>query len=267
MIGKTPSAIWKTAPPPIGNAFHGIFRAPQNDRREARMKTKLHFGSREPMQPVFPPRSNLIARLSLLVIPLVLAIVIGALVWYTHSPAFNKVGVEVPQPVDFSHSWHIGVVQLDCRYCHSSVDNSSFAGIPPTQTCMSCHSMVKLDSPKLQPVRDSWETGQPIVWNRVNNTPDYVYFDHQIHVKKGVGCETCHGRMDQVNAAVKAETLYMAWCIDCHREPEKFLRPLDKVYTMNYTPSEDQATLGARLVDEYNILPVFQLMNCSTCHR
>ena len=219
------------------------------------------------MQPVFPPRSNLIARLSLLIVPLVLAIVVGAAVWYTHSPAFNKVGVEVPQPVPFQHSWHIGVVKLDCRYCHYTVDKSSFASIPPTETCMSCHSMVKTDSEKLKVVRDSWETGVPITWNRVNNVPDFVYFQHDIHVNKGVGCETCHGRMDQVGTAVKAEAMYMAWCIDCHREPEKFIRPVDQVYTMGYTPKEDQKTLGARLVKEYNLLPVTQLMNCSTCHR
>jgi len=219
------------------------------------------------MQPVFPPRSNLIARLSLLVIPLVLAIVVGAAVWYTHSPAFNKVGVEVPQPVEFQHSWHVGVVRLDCRYCHYTVDKASFASVPPTETCMSCHSVIRTDSPKLQPVRDSWETGVPIAWNRVNNTPDYVYFDHQSHVINGVGCETCHGRMDQVGGAVKAETLYMAWCIDCHRDPGQYLRPVEQVYTMGYTPSEDQKALGARLVEEYEIASSFQLMNCSTCHR
>ena len=127
--------------------------------------------------------------------------------------------------------------------------------------------MVKTDSEKLKPVRDSWETGVPITWNRVNNVPDFVYFQHDIHVNKGVGCETCHGRMDQVGTAVKAEAMYMAWCIDCHREPEKFIRPVDQVYTMGYKPAEDQKTLGAKLVKEYNILPVFQLMNCSTCHR
>lgn len=209
----------------------------------------------------------MIARLSLLVIPLVLAVIIGAVVWYTHSPAFNKVGVTIPQPVAFPHTMHVSVVGLDCRFCHSSVDKSSFAGLPPTETCMGCHSMVKTDSPLLAPVRQSWETGQPIEWNRVNNIPDYAYFNHQIHVKKGVGCETCHGRVDQMQTAVKAETLYMAWCIDCHREPQKFLRPVEAVYTMGYTPAEDQSVLGARLVEEYNILPVFQLMNCSTCHR
>ena len=219
------------------------------------------------MPPVFPPRSNTFARLSLLVIPLVLAVFVGAAVWYAHSPAVNKVGVNIPQPVAFPHSIHTSVVGLDCRYCHSSVDKSSFAGIPPTQTCMSCHSMVKMDSALLEPVRQSWETGQPITWNRVNDVPDFVYFNHQIHVKKGVGCETCHGRVDQMGTAVKAETLYMAWCLDCHREPEKFIRPVDQVYTMGYTPSEDQQIIGARLVEEYNLLPTQQLMNCSTCHR
>jgi len=219
------------------------------------------------MQPVYPPRSNFIARLSLLVIPLVLAILVGAAVWYVHSPAITKVGVEIPQPVPFPHTTHTSLVGIDCRYCHTSVDNSSFAGMPPTETCMSCHSMVKLDSTKLEPVRQSWQTGQPIQWNRVNNVPDFVYFNHEIHVNKGVGCETCHGRLDQQTTAVKSQTLYMAWCLDCHRNPEKFVRPLDQVYKMGYTPSEDQKTLGAQLVKEYNILPARQLMSCSICHR
>lgn len=219
------------------------------------------------MPPIFPARSNTIARASLLGLPIILAVVTGLVVWWLHSPAFNQVGVAIPQPVPFPHSWHIGVLGLNCRYCHDSVDRSAFADLPPTQTCMSCHSQVGLDKATLAPVRESWETGKPIQWNRVNNVPDYVYFNHQIHVNKGVGCETCHGRMDQVTTAVKAETFYMAWCIDCHRNPEKFLRPKDKVYDMGYQPAEDQEVLGLRLVNEYNVKPATQLMNCSICHR
>jgi hypothetical protein len=162
---------------------------------------------------------------------------------------------------------HVSVVGLDCRYCHDSVDRSAFANLPPTETCMSCHSQVRTDSALLAPVRESWETGQPVAWNRVNNLADHVYFNHQIHVKKGVGCETCHGRVDTMTTAVKANTFFMAWCLDCHRNPERFVRPLDQVYVMGYQPAEDQATLGARLVEEYHIRPANELMDCSICHR
>jgi hypothetical protein len=219
------------------------------------------------MPPIFPPRSNTFARASIVVGLLVLALLVGLLVWWLHSPTFNMVGVTVPQPVPFPHSFHISIVGLDCRYCHDSVEKSSFAGMPPTETCMSCHSQVALNNAKLQPVRDSWATGQPIQWNRVNKVPDYVYFDHHIHIAKGVGCESCHGRVDQMGTDVKANTFYMAWCLDCHRNPEKFVRPLDQVYSMGYKPAGDQKTIGLQLIKENNIKPAFELMNCSTCHR
>lgn len=219
------------------------------------------------MPQIFSPRSNTIAKASLLVLPLVLAVIVGLLVWFVHSSTFNKVGVTVPQPVAFPHSTHVSVVGLDCRFCHTSVDKSSFADIPATETCMGCHTFVRTDSPLLAPVRQSWETGEPIAWNRVNNVPDYVYFDHSIHVNKGVGCESCHGRTDQQAAAVKTETFYMAWCIDCHRNPERQVRPLDQVYAMGYEPAEDQASLGPRLVQEHGIRSAEILMNCSICHR
>lgn len=219
------------------------------------------------MPPIFPPRSNTVARASLLGIPLVLAVLTGLLVWWLHSSTFNKVGVTIPQPVDFPHSFHISVVGINCLYCHETAGSESFAGMPPTETCMSCHSQVGLQSVKLAPVRESWETGRPIQWNRVNNVPDFVFFDHSIHVNKGVGCESCHGRVDQMGVAVKAETLYMAWCIDCHRDPEKFIRPKDQVLVMGYQPDGNQLQLGEKLVQEYNVRPAGQLMNCSICHR
>ena len=219
------------------------------------------------MPPIFPPRSNTFARLSILAVLLLLAAIIGAAVWWVHSPTFTQVGVEIAQPVPFPHSFHVQAVGLDCRYCHESVDKSSFAGMPPTETCMSCHSQVALNDPLLQPVRDSYATGQPIQWVRVNNVPDYVYFNHSIHVNKGVGCETCHGRTDQQGTAVKAETLYMAWCLGCHENPAQYVRPLDKVYAFGYQPAGDQKTIGAQLVSEYKIMPPSQLKNCSICHR
>lgn len=219
------------------------------------------------MPPIFPSRSNMFAKISIGVGLILMAAIIGFLVWWIHSPTFTKVGVAVAQPVPFPHSFHISVVGLNCRYCHDGVDKTSFADLPPTETCMSCHSQILLDSPKLAPVRDSWKTGTPIQWTRVNNVPDFVYFNHQIHIKKGVGCETCHGRMDQAGTAVKAQDFTMAFCLDCHRNPQKFIRPQANVYDMGYKPAEDQLALGDTLVKEYNIMPAHQLTNCSICHR
>jgi hypothetical protein len=219
------------------------------------------------MPQLFPPRSNTLSRISILGVLILVAIVTGGLVWYTHSSALTKVGVEIPQPVPFPHNFHIAALGLNCRYCHAGVDQSSFADIPPAETCMSCHSQVALTSEKLQPVRDSYANGTPIQWNRVNFLPNYVYFNHQIHITKGVGCETCHGRMDQVTTAVRAKYFYMTTCTECHQHPEKYLRPQANIYDMGYTPSEDQSILGPELVKEYNIMSPVQLTNCSICHR
>jgi NAD-dependent SIR2 family protein deacetylase len=219
------------------------------------------------MPQIFPPRSNTIARISLVGIPVLLVLIISGLVWYTHSATFTKVGVAVAQPVPFPHNIHVSILGMNCRYCHTSVDQSSFADIPPAQTCMSCHSQIAKTVPALQPVRDSYANGTPIQWNRVNSLPDYVYFNHQIHVTKGVGCETCHGRMDKETTAVRAKYFYMSTCTDCHSDPGKYIRPQANIYDMGYTPKEDQAVLGAKLVKEYDILPSQQLLNCSICHR
>lgn len=216
---------------------------------------------------IFPPRSNTFAKVSILGGLILLAAVVGFLVWFIHSPTFNKVGVAVDQPVPFPHGFHVAAVGLNCRYCHESVDKSSFAGMPNTETCMSCHSQVKLDSPLLQPVRDSWANNTPIVWNRVNNLPDYAFFNHSIHINKGVGCESCHGRVDQQTTAVKSQTFYMTFCLDCHENPAKYVRPKDQVYTMGYQPAGDQMQIGKQLVGEYAIQSPSVLTNCSTCHR
>ncbi len=219
------------------------------------------------MPPIFPPRSNVFARVSILVVLILLVVITVFLILWLHSSKFNQVGVTVGQPVPFPHSFHVGVVGLNCRYCHDSVDKSGFADLPPTETCMSCHSQIALQSPLLIPIRESWKTGQPVVWSRVNRLPDYVYFDHSIHINKGVGCETCHGRVDQMTTDVKANTFFMSWCLDCHRNPAQYLRPLDKITTMGYKPAGDQAVIGAQLMKQYNILPPTQLINCSICHR
>jgi len=219
------------------------------------------------LRPLFSPRSNTIARASLIALPLLLILVVGGLVIYGESSAVTNVGVAVPQPVAYPHNLHVAVLGLDCRYCHDSVDKSSFADIPSTETCMTCHSQIALTNPALAPVRVSWQNGTPIQWTRVNQLPDFVYFDHEIHVDKGVGCETCHGRVDQMTTDVKANSFYMSFCLDCHRNPAKYLRPLDKVTTMGYKPAGDQLVIGAQLMKEYNILPPSQLINCSICHR
>jgi len=219
------------------------------------------------LPPLFSPRSNTIARASLILLPLLLVAVVVGLVLYGGSSAVTNVGVAVPQPVPYPHNLHVAVLGLDCRYCHDSVDKSSFADLPSTETCMSCHSQVALTDPLLAPVRDSWQTGKPIQWTRVNQLPDFVYFNHEIHVNKGVGCETCHGRVDQMTTDVKANSFYMSWCLDCHRDPSRFLRPLDKIYTMGYKPAGDQQVIGAQLMKTYDILPSTQLINCSICHR
>lgn len=171
------------------------------------------------------------------------------------------------QPVPFSHQQHVSGLGIDCRYCHTSVEKISFAGVPPTQTCMNCHKQVWADSPMLEPVRASLRDNRPIEWVRVNNVPDFVYFDHSIHIYKGVGCETCHGRVDQMPLTRKAESLHMEWCLSCHRSPELYLRPREEVFTMGWQPPIPQAELGQKLMVSYRVDSPSKLTNCSICHR
>jgi len=166
--------------------------------------------------------------------------------------------------VQFSHAHHVGGIGIDCRYCHTSVETAASASIPPTQTCMNCHSQIWAQSPYLEPVRASMQSGASIEWIRVHDLPDFVYFNHSIHVKKGMGCETCHGRIDQMPGIQQVNSLQMEWCLDCHREPEKYVRPRAAVFTMGYEPAGDQGEIGRQLVQEYNIK---SLTSCSTCHR
>ncbi len=173
----------------------------------------------------------------------------------------------VEQPVPFSHEHHVSGLGIDCRYCHASVEVSSSAGMPPTETCMSCHSQLWTDSPMLEPVRRSYARNEPIPWNRVNKLADYVYFDHSIHVAKGVGCETCHGRVDQMPLTYQGASLQMKWCLGCHRAPEKFIRPAEEVFVFGRDlPEDEQLEIGRRLVQDYDI-HVEQLTDCSICHR
>ncbi len=181
----------------------------------------------------------------------------------------NRVGVPVAQPVDFQHNLHVAQVGLDCRYCHTSVETSNTASIPPTETCMTCHSQIRVGTPQLQPVLASWESGAPIAWNRVHDMPDFVFFNHSAHVNNGIGCSSCHGRVDQMAGMWKNEPMTMGWCLECHRAPEQYLRPASEVFNMAYTPLTDpiaQETLGASLVEAYHI-DTDKLIQCSTCHR
>ena len=178
--------------------------------------------------------------------------------------------VERQQPIQFSHKHHVGDDGVDCRYCHTSVETSATAGLPPTQTCMNCHKQIWADSPYLEPVRASFRTGKPIEWIRVHDLPDYSYFNHSIHVNKGVGCSTCHGRIDQMPIAYQASTLQMEWCLGCHRNPEKFVRPSEKIFDMEWRPenrTEEQLAEGSMLLTKYKIQPPAVLTSCSTCHR
>jgi hypothetical protein len=217
------------------------------------------------MSQLFPRYANSVARGG--IAGLVLAA--GVTAWASYrgywSPYTTQVGTPRDQPVPFSHRHHVGGLGIDCRYCHTGVETSSFAGIPPTETCMTCHSQVWRDAPVLEPVRASWRTGVPLQWTRVNDLPDYVYFNHSIHVQKGVGCVSCHGRVDEMPLMTKAESLYMRWCLDCHREPEKQLRARTEVFAMTQTPPAE-GMRGADLVGAYHIQPE-RLSDCSICHR
>jgi hypothetical protein len=183
------------------------------------------------------------------------------------SPYVNYMGVAQEQPVPFSHQHHVGGLGIDCRYCHTSVENSSFAGIPPTKTCMNCHAQIWTNAPMLEPVRASFRTGQSLQWTRIHDLPDFVYFDHSIHIAKGVGCASCHGPVDRMPLTYAAHTLQMEWCLDCHREPAKALRPREQIFNVEYEQPANQLVLGAELVKQYHIRTPYDLTSCSTCHR
>jgi len=180
------------------------------------------------------------------------------------SPYVTRAFEARTQPIQFSHERHVGGNGIDCRYCHTSVETSSFAGLPPTKTCMNCHSQIFKDAPFLELVRSSFRDDRPIQWTRVHDLPDFVYFNHSIHVNKGIGCATCHGRVDLMPQLYQVQTLEMGWCLECHRNPERYVRPREAVFDMRYTPPPDQVALGRRLVAQYKIQ---SLTSCSTCHR
>ena len=216
------------------------------------------------MPQIFHRSANTLSKVSLAGILLLVGGLIGLAMLLGRSSYVTRAQEYVEQPVQFSHLHHVLDDGIDCRYCHTSVETSSFAGIPPTKTCMNCHSQIWQSAPILEPVRASFREDKPMTWIRVHDLPDFVYFNHSIHVKKGMGCETCHGRIDQMPLTKQQNSLQMEWCTNCHRNPQIYVRPREEVFTMGYRPREDQATLGPKLVAEYNIKPS---TDCSTCHR
>lgn len=216
------------------------------------------------MAQVFRPSTNAFAKASLVGAVVIVGGLAAGLFALNRSAYNTNVGVPREQPVAFSHKHHVQGIGIDCRYCHTSVEKAASAGIPATETCMSCHSQIWSDAPMLEPVRESYRSGKSLEWTRVHDLPQYVYFNHSIHVNKGMGCTACHGRVDQMPLMWQENTLFMEWCLDCHRAPEKFIRPKDKVFQMDYKPAEPQEVLGARLVSEYKVR---KLTDCAVCHR
>jgi hypothetical protein len=219
------------------------------------------------MAQVFRRSANAIAKGSIVgAVALIAAVSLGA-VTLDHSDYNTGAFLEKEQPVQFSHRHHRGDDGISCRYCHTSVEVSDSAGLPPTQTCMNCHSQIWADSPYLEPVRESWRTGRPIKWTKVHDLPDFVYFSHRAHVNKGVGCSTCHGDVASMAVLYQVTPLKMGWCLDCHREPERNLRPRDQIYNTKWQPPANQREAGLKLKREYNVLGADVLTSCSTCHR
>lgn len=216
------------------------------------------------MTQFFRPYANTVMRVGLFGVFIGPALLGLGLTAYNWSPYITQARVTRAQPIQFSHQHHVSVLGIDCRYCHSTEEGSSFANIPPMHTCMTCHSQVWKDSPLIRPIRESYANGTPLRWKRVYYLPDFVYFNHSIHINKGIGCSTCHGRVDQMPLIYMNQPLYMAWCLQCHRAPEKFVRPQSEIYTMDWQPPADQKRRGAELVRAYHIK---KMDDCYVCHR
>ena len=219
------------------------------------------------MPQIFHRSANTLSKLSLAGLLIVVGSLIFTAILVARSNYVTRAHEFVEQPVQFSHRHHVTDDGIDCRYCHTSVETSPFAGIPPTKTCMNCHSQIWSQAPILEPIRASFREDKPMRWVRVHDLPDFVYFNHSIHVTKGVGCETCHDRVDRMPLMIQKRSLQMEWCLDCHRDPSRYVRPRDQITTMGYVPAKAQAELGPQLVREYRIADREHLTNCSVCHR
>jgi hypothetical protein len=216
------------------------------------------------MAQIFHRSTNAIARLSIYGAVILIALLGYAVDVINNTSYVTEVNNARPQPVPFSHKHHVGELGLDCRYCHTSVEVSSSAGMPPTETCMTCHSQIWTNSAMLEPVRASYTDSKSISWTRVNAVPDFVYFNHSIHISKGVGCTTCHGPVGEMNITWRSQSLYMRWCLDCHNAPENYLRPRSEVFNAFYRAPGNQLALGRQLMKDYKVQ---KLTNCTTCHR
>ena len=215
------------------------------------------------MAQILPEWTNRLPLITLILVLVVSSAVVGG-IWYYGSPQYTDVGYRPVQPVPFSHNLHVGDLGMDCRYCHTSVEYSAYANVPPVATCMNCHKVVKPNSEKLAAIRQSVADSVPIQWVRVTQLPGYAYFDHSAHINAGVGCITCHGNVAAMEEVTLSEPFSMGWCLDCHRAPERYLRPVEEVTNMWYEPPPDQEALGRRIVAEKKLNPP---EDCSACHR
>jgi len=218
------------------------------------------------MSQIFHRSTNTLSRATIFGAVFVVAILGWVLYAVQSSPFITYAGVRKPQPVPFSHQHHVTGLGIDCRYCHTSVEQSASAGMPPTHTCMTCHSQLFTNAAMLAPVRQSLAQNKPIHWNKVYRLPDYVYFDHSVHIANGIGCSTCHGAIQAMPLTRQAVPLTMSWCISCHRDPKPYLRPHAQIFNMQWTPPKDQAERARRLLVEYHI-DTEHLTDCSRCHR
>ena len=219
------------------------------------------------MSQIFHHSTNTLSRLTIFGAVFILAFFSWIFVELDRSSYETRQTVAREQPVPFSHAHHVGGLGLDCRYCHTGVETSWYANIPPTKTCMNCHSEIWNTSPTLEPVRASFRTNTSIQWTRIYDLPDFVYFNHSIHVAKGVGCESCHGRVDRMPLTWQEGPLRMSWCLNCHRHPEEYVRPKEYITTMGYQYPANRLEFGRQLVREYKIQDVRTLTSCNTCHR
>jgi hypothetical protein len=216
------------------------------------------------MSLLFRPRHNTLAQITLFVLAAGAVGTLGGLMIYVRTPYARGMQDPIEQPLQFDHRHHTRDEGIDCRYCHNTVDRSPHASIPPTQLCLNCHAQVWNKSPLLEPIRKSFFENKPMEWRRVYRVPDFVYFNHSIHVNKGVGCVSCHGRVDEMAAVEKATPLTMGWCLDCHRNPEKNLRPTEEITNMTWQPEGDPEVAGRLLAQQYD---VHTRISCTTCHR
>jgi hypothetical protein len=219
------------------------------------------------MAQFFNKSANNIARISM--VGAAIGAVLAFLAWtqIARSSYLTNQYLERQQPVQFSHKHHVGDDGIDCRYCHQTVETTATAGMPATQTCMNCHSQLWNDSPYLEPVRASFRDNKPIEWERVHDLPEFTYFNHSIHVAKGVGCSTCHGQVDNMPAVFQENTLQMEWCINCHRNPEQYIRPKAEIYNMQWQDADIDANKRKELKEQYKIRSKEMMTSCSTCHR